>query len=170
MAAALLAACLLLAPSSWCADAREFRVSARGYGPVHIGMTVAEASAALGTPLEAPPPANGAPPCYYVAPRLSLVGVSFMVSRGEIARVDVDGPGIKTERGIGIDDSEERAREVYGPALEISPAKYGGEGDRYLTHWSEDRKSAVRFETYQGRITRFYAGRLPEVIYVEGCA
>jgi hypothetical protein len=56
------------------------------------------------------------------------------------------------------------------PSVEVTPHKYVAPDGNYLTVWSTNHKAAVRFETLQGKVTSFYAGRVPEVEYVEGCS
>ena len=115
-----------------------------------------------------PAEARESPECYY-ANVPALEGVSLMVYNGRIARVDVDALGVRTLSGVGIGDTEARVRRIYGASVETAPHKYGGVGDYYLTVRSADRRFAVRFETYQGAVTRFYAGAAGEIELVEGC-
>jgi hypothetical protein len=56
-----------------------------------------------------------------------------------------------------------------GAAVVIEPHLYSGSENHYLTLWSASRKSAVRFETEDGKVARFYVGLDPQVRAVEGC-
>jgi hypothetical protein len=78
-------------------------LSPTGLGPVHAGMSVADASQALGGPLDAPTD----PACSYVKSASAPDGVSFMIVDGAVARIDVESPDIATERGARIGDTEE---------------------------------------------------------------
>jgi len=51
-----------------------------------------------------------------------------------------------------------------------TPHRYVAPNGNCLTVWTADHKAAVRFATLQGKGTSFYAGRTPEVEYVEGCS
>ena len=99
----------------------RWRVTARGLGPVRVGMTVAEASAALGMPLSG---ADAAGECIYVRPSRELAGVMFMVVNGAIARVDVTAGDVATEEGVRVGDSNESVREFYAGRVTASPHKY----------------------------------------------
>jgi hypothetical protein len=151
------------------ASADEWRISTSGLGPAKIGMTVAEAAQALQRELVVDGEIDS-PRCYYVKPRPPIAGLAIMVSHERVVRFDVTEPGITTLSGLGVGDSEAHVIEVLGPSVEVTPHKYLAPEGNYLTVWSENRRFAVRFETHLGKVTSFYAGRLPEVRHVEGCA
>lgn len=152
------------------ASAADWRLSTAGYGPARFGMTLDEAARALGVELVV----DGAvdePLCYYTRPVPAIEGLMVMVSEGRVVRFDVDAPGVVTRSGLGVGDDEARVLEVLGSAsVEVTPHKYAAPDGNYLTIWSADRQAAVRFETLNGKVTTFYAGRVPEVTYVEGCS
>ena len=160
-------ALLLSAASS--ATASDWRVTTAGYGPAKIGMTVEQASQALGTRLVSDGPVDD-PECHYLRPEPAVKGLWFMISNDRVVRVEVNAPGIMTKSGLGVGQTEEYVKRALGPSVEVTPHKYVAPDGNYLTLWTSDRKSAVRFETYQGKVTSFYAGRVPEVEYVEGCS
>jgi hypothetical protein len=164
----LFLALALLAGSGAAAHADDWRITTAGYGPVKIGMSVAEASAALGAKLVSEGPVDE-PACHYMRPEPAVEGLWFMISDDHVVRVEVNAPGITTRSGLGVGDSEARVKELL-PSAEVTPHKYVAPDGNYLTVWSASRKAAVRFETLQGKVTSFYAGRVPEVEYVEGCS
>jgi hypothetical protein len=145
-------------------SAEAWRVSERGVGPVRVGMSVNEAEAALGAPLLRP---RSLADCAYVRPSQGPAGLSFMVVQGRIARIDVDSATVATTAGARVGDSEARVRALYGERLIVSPHKYV-EG-HYLTVTPRDTGHRVVFETDGQRVTRYRAGRLPEVKWVERC-
>jgi hypothetical protein len=159
---------LTLIASAGAARADDWRITTAGYGPVKIGMSVAEASAALGAKLVSEGPVDE-PTCHYMRTEPAVEGLWFMISDDHVVRVEVNAPGIATRSGLGVGDSEARVKELL-PAAEVTPHKYVAPDGNYLTVWTSDRKAAVRFETLQGKVTSFYAGRVPEVEYVEGCS
>jgi hypothetical protein len=161
-------AALLLSATAAAALADDWHITTAGYGPAKIGMSVAEASAALGTKLVSEGPVDE-PKCHYMRPEPAVEGLWFMISDDRVVRVEVTTPGIKTKSGLGVGDSEARVKELL-PSAKVTPHKYVAPDGSYLTVWSADRKFAVRFETLQGKVTSFYAGRVPEVEYVEGCS
>jgi hypothetical protein len=148
--------------------ADDWRITTAGYGPVKIGMSVDEASEALGAQLVSDGPVDN-PECHYMRPEPAVEGLWFMISNGRVVRVEVTAPGVVTKSGLGIEDSEDHVKELL-PSVEVTPHKYVAPDGNYLTVWARDRKAAVRFETLQGKVTSFYAGQMPQVEYVEGCS
>lgn len=148
----------------------ELRVTLYGIGPVRAGMSVAEASAALGAALGVPEGVD-ATACHYLRWSGSPDGVSVMVEHRRIARVDVRSGTIATEEGARVGDSDERIRRLYAGRVTASPHKYA-EG-QYLTVTpasSADGAFRLVFEIEAGRVTRYRSGKLPQVEYVEGCS
>ena len=109
LALALLAAASALAAAPAVAD--DWRVTTGGYGPAKIGMTVAEASAALGTKLVSEGPVDE-PTCHYMRPEPAVEGLWFMISDDHVVRVEVTTAGIKTRSGLGVGDSEARVKQL----------------------------------------------------------
>ena len=143
-------------------------VSPSGIGNVRTEMTLAQAGQELGTQLA--PPASGAEQCGYVQPVPGLDSVAFMVVSGRIARVDVMGRRFSTVEGARVGDTEARIDSLYRGRVEVQPHKYTD--GHYLVVRPMERGSAYRivFETDGNRVTRYRAGRLPEVGWVEGCS
>ncbi len=94
------------------------------------------------------------------------------VTNGRIARVSVwQSRQITTLSGAKIGDSEARIRSLY-PGIQVTPHTYVRQG-HYLTFVPKDagdRNYRVVFETDGQKVTRFHAGKLPEVEFVEGCS
>lgn len=148
--------------------ADNWRITTAGYGPVKIGMSVDEASEALGAKLVSEGPVDN-PECHYLRPEPAVEGLWFMISKDRVVRIEVTAPGIMTRSGLGVGDSEDHVKELL-PSADVTPHKYVAPDGNYLTVWSRDHKAAVRFETLQGKVTSFYAGQVPQVEYVEGCS
>lgn len=145
-------------------------ISTAGLGPVRIGMTLDQASSAIGFPLTGEPVPS--PDCYFVsAPELPET-VSFMLSDGTVARVDVADGSYATVSGAMVGDTEAEIMDLFGARIEVSPHAYTP-GGNYLTFVPVDPGDAgfrVVFETDGSVVTHIRSGRLPEVEYVEGCA
>ena len=134
-------------------------------GPVEIGATLAEALPLLA---EGTDPAALGDGCAYVTARGAPDGVRFMVEGGRIVRVDVTEGATATVEGARVGDSEQRILELY-PAARCMPHKYE-EGSFYLVApTAADTLSRYLFETDGAAVTRYRAGRFPQVEYVEGC-
>ncbi|MEW5931464.1 MAG: hypothetical protein AB1941_28690 [Gemmatimonadota bacterium] len=156
------------APDAPTSDTRAWTVGPRGAGPVQVGMPLAAAATALGATPDTAAARGG---CSYLRPAGGPGGVMVMVNEGQVARVDVDGATARTAEGAGVGDAEARVRELYAGRVTESPHKYTD--GRYLTVTPQTpADSAVRlvFETDGAKVTRFRAGRLPEVEWVEGCS
>lgn len=141
-----------------------------GLGQIQVGMTLAEA-VNMGLLNENP---NMKSNCDFVFPAVGAgipEGVSVMVVKGDIARIDVDTGSVTTEDGAKIGDTEDRLKSIYDGDLQIGPHKYI-EGGHYMTVMGDSASAgkAIVFETDGKRVTMFRAGRLPEVKWVEGCS
>lgn len=140
-----------------------------GLGQIQIGMTLDEA-VNMGLLNENP---NMKKACDFVYPAVGAGipdGVSVMVVKGTIARIDVDTGSVTTDEGAKIGDTEDRIKSLYGDDLKIEPHKYI-EGGHYMTVVGDSASAgkALLFETDGKRVTSFRGGRLPEVKWVEGC-
>lgn len=140
----------------------------RGVGPLRAGMTLAEASQALGSALVLPAQADTAA-CRYVQWRGGPPGVRVMVERGRVVRLDIDSAGVRTAAGAGVGDTEEQLQRLYPGRVAVAPHKY--EDGHYLTVTPNpaDSSFAIVFETTGGKVARYRVGLRPQVEYVEGC-
>ena len=122
------------------------KLDLRGLGPVRVGMTLAEATAAAGIPVVA---SADTAECTYATAQGGPEGVLFMLVDRQIARVDVRAPSAVTTRsGAGIGDTEAQVQALY-PPLEVAPNKYVP-GGHYLTFVPDDPADAdfrLIFET-----------------------
>jgi hypothetical protein len=148
----------------------ELALTEDGLGQVQVGMTLDEA-VSLGL-LSENPTMNAK--CDYVFPAVGAgipEGVSIMVVRGKIARIDVDTGAVTTEEGARIGDTEDRIKSIYGDDLHIQPHKYITGGHYMIVPGdSASAGKAIVFETDGQHVTMFRAGRQPEVQWVEGCS
>lgn len=139
----------------------------RNFGPVNVGATAEEAAKAIGSPLIGDISMKG---CGYARPRYGPGGVSFMMIDGRIARIDIDSCQLKTDTGVKIGTAEALVKRLYS-GIEVNEHAYVDNG-HYLTLVPEnaiDSNYRLLFETDGKKVTKFRAGRLPEVDLVEGC-
>jgi len=148
----------------------SWQATVQGIGPVKLGMTLTQAEQAMRRRLVSAWPEADTSECAYYTTEPKIDGLLFMTAQGRIVRYDVRGADMRTRSGIAVGDSVERVRAVYGDQLEVSPHRYSGPEESYLTLWSNDRKTAIRFETLKGKIERFHAGFAEQAQYVEGCS
>lgn len=140
-----------------------------GIGPIRVGATVAELEAALNTRLARRDSLHAQ--CDYLRAPEVIPGVWFMIIQGQVARLDIDSAGPATAEGVRIGDDSARVESVYGPRVAVTPHKYTD--GKYLTVTpaaAADSGYRIIFELNGGRVTRYRAGRLPEVGWVESCS
>ena len=140
-----------------------------GLGQIQIGMNLDDA-VSMGLLNENP---NMNANCDFVFPAVGAGipdGVSVMVVKGKVARIDVDTGAVTTDDGAKIGDSEDRIKSIYGDDLQVEPHKYNP-GWHYMTVLGDSTSAgkAIVFETDGKKVTMFRAGRLPEVKRPEGC-
>jgi hypothetical protein len=75
---------------------------------------------------------------------------------------------VKTAEGVGIGDSEQTINSAYKGQVVTQPAKYTS-GHRLIVTQKNGGNHRIVFETENGKVTQFAAGREPAVEYVEGC-
>jgi hypothetical protein len=144
-------------------------VSERAAGLLRIGMTVAEASRALGARLV---PVNAAGPgCDMAEPPGAPADFSVMLIADTLVRFDVLDTGTRTAEGVGVGSSEAAVFAAYPGRVTVEPHKYGGPEEHYLIVPARpDSAYAYVFETDGRKVTQWRAGRREEVAWVEGCA
>ena len=153
------------------------KLTAQGYGPLRIGMTVAQIEAAMGP--DADPEAVGGPDpasCDMFRPERAPDGLLVMVENGVLTSVWVSrNATVETDRALNVGDTAEEVKRVYGDAAVVEPHKYVEAPAEYITVWATaDRQGpAARGLTYEigadGRVESI-AGGGPSIQYVEGCA
>ena len=148
----------------------DLALSEEGLGQIQIGMNLDDA-VNMGL-LNENPTMNTR--CDFVFPAVGAgipEGVSVMVVKGKIARIDVDTGSVTTEDGVKIGDTEDRIKSIYGDEVKVEPHKYI-DGGHYMIVLGDSARAgkALMFETDGKRVTMFRAGRLPEVKWVEGCS
>jgi hypothetical protein len=147
----------------------DLALSEEGLGQIQIGMNLTDA-VNMGL-LNENPTMNTQ--CDFVFPAVGAGipdGVSVMVVKGKIARIDVDTGSVTTEDGAKIGDTEDHIKSIYGDEVKVEPHKYI-EGGHYMTVAGDSASAgkALVFETDGKRVTMFRGGRVPEVKWVEGC-
>ncbi|MBA3677329.1 MAG: hypothetical protein H0W74_08000 [Sphingosinicella sp.] len=155
-----------------------------GWGPLKIGMTLAEIGAALGPDAD-PGAVGGAEPsvCDQFRPARAPRGLLVMVEKGRLSRVSLinDSP-VRTDKGLGVGDGAGEVAGAYGAAAITSPHEYVGKPAAYMDAWvgggggsgsaSVTAPSArgIRYEIDgKGVVSAIHAGG-PSIQYVEGCS
>ena len=149
------------------AASTEWTATPNGVGAIRVGMSVEELRKVAGDV----PAANASAECSYVRPSAAPPGVLVMLSRGQVARIDIDSGGVASDAGIAVGDSAGRVISAYAGRVTATAHKYVP-GGQYVTVKSASPADSARrmvFETENGRVTRFRSGRIPEVEWVERC-
>jgi hypothetical protein len=147
----------------------DWKVTEFGIGPLRAGMTAREAVATLqGAGVSATPDSSKA--CHYL--RWSgPAAVAVMLDGGVVARVEVGNPDITTKEGAKISDAESQIQSLYPGRVTVQPHKYT-KGHYLVVTPAAATDSAYRivFETDGQKVTKYRAGKQPQVSYVEGCS
>ena len=150
-------------------------LAADGWGPLRIGMSLAEITAAAGE--DSDPRAVGGPDparCDEFRPTNAPEGILVMVENGVLTRISVSrNPNIRTSEGLRIGDPESSVLAAYGSRAKVDPHQYVDPPAKYITVWREPLSSAnprgIRYEIdSNGNIAHLRAGG-PSIEYVEGC-
>ncbi|MFL5606482.1 MAG: hypothetical protein ACJ8AD_08555 [Gemmatimonadaceae bacterium] len=154
-------------------DRRTWTVTEQGYGPIHAGMTLAEARSALGDTSSIPAPGDST--CDHVTPAFAAgaePAMLFMIEQGKIARVEVRDASVATAAGARVGDARSRIESLYPGRVRVEPHKYT-EGKYLIVPLGTGADSLFRlvFETDdKGKVITFRSGLYPQVQWVEGCS
>lgn len=150
------------------APSATWTVAPSGIGPIRVGMTIDDLRRVGG---DVTLPSGAGAECAYVRPSSVPRGVSVMLAKGSVARVDIDSTGVQSDAGISVGDSVARVNQAYSGRVTVTPHKYVQGGQYLAVQPSSPLDSAFRivFEAESGRVTRFRSGRVPEVPWVERC-
>jgi len=164
--------------------AESWVLTGEGIGPLRIGMTLAEITAAAG-PDSDPEGVGGPEPeaCDQFRPERAPEGVIVMVEQGRLTRISLDeGARVATDRGIRVGDPAGRVREAYGAALSESPHECVEAPAAYLTYWAGNVRAGeggyvedpaargIRYETDERQRVTVIHGGGTSIQYVEGCS
>jgi hypothetical protein len=144
-------------------DLRRWRMTRNGFGRLEVGLNRAKIERRTGRKLRF---SYNTGSCAIWGIR-GVRGLAIMTIRGRLARVDAYRGTWRTSTGIRIGDTEREIRERY-PRLRTEPHPYDPDG-QYLIVRGPNRR--VVFETNgDDEVTSFRGGRVPPVMYIEGCA
>lgn len=146
----------------------KFVVTDDGFGPVKIGMTLAQASKALGVRVTRDAGYDGNV-CYYASPKGGFKGIAFMMSGRRIVRIDIDSQDYATDKGAKIGDSETHIKRLYEGKYKVYHHSYVDDG-HYLKIETKGGKYGIIFETDGKSVGRYRVGLSEQVGYVEGCS
>lgn len=156
-------------------------LTAQGIGPVRIGMSLDELTAAWG-PDSQPEAVGGAEPetCDQFHPERAPDGVMIMTQQGKLTRISlIRDSQVKTKGGFGLGDTGLAVKQAFGGRVVAQPAKYEPAPAEDLFVWAHGGSTSyvqdpaargVRYEVdATGKITAIHAGD-PSIQLVEGCS
>lgn len=139
------------------------RITKNGLGPVEIGMTIDEASEALGFAVDEEMVLGGCGTA--TVSRRHKVWV--LTTNGTITRIYIDGRQLRTRKGIHNGSTVTQLRRRYGRLL----VRRSNEYTRLPQYHLRQGNRWIVFDTSRrGRVAEISVGRLPEVRYIEGCS
>src|SRR5258708_3687814 len=138
-------------------------VSFQGVGPVRFGMSLRQASAALGEHLPGRSPEDTSSkgrdcPFYYTTPKTAPESLSFMVEDDTIVRADITRCPYATMDGFHIGSAACDIRQRSGDRLELGTS-LGGNDLLLLRSRDPERRFLIVFEMTAGRVSSYRAGR-----------
>ena len=157
-------------------------ITSQGWGPLKIGTTLDEVTAAAGADSD-PNSVGGADPeaCDQFRPANAPEGVLVMIESGMLTRISlIEMSDIKTDKGLGIGDTADAVKTAYGAAATATPHKYQDKPAEYITAWDGGPRTepyvqdeAARGLVYEidgtGKVGAVHAGG-PSIQLVEGCS
>jgi hypothetical protein len=154
-------------------DLASSQVTLNGLGPLLIGMTVPEASAAVGVPIDVSEISDV--DCEYGTPAGAPEGLALMFLSGRLARIDVGSPAtIATRSGVRVGSTETDVQRAYPGQIAVEPHPYDFDGTlHYLVFTPRNPGDADRlliFETDGNAVTSYRAGAREAVELVDGCS
>jgi hypothetical protein len=168
-----LAACQYDPPSQGARASSVPALEVTGYGPMHIGMTLAEARQVSGQPLNAEalePNEPGA--CSEQEYRTTDGDTLYLMFEGDkITRISASDRAThtRTAQNVGVGSTDAEVRAAYQNVVEQG-AHYSPPPAHNLIVWTVPDQSGLLFEVNErGVVTSVHAGG-PSILYMEGCA
>jgi tetratricopeptide (TPR) repeat protein len=146
----------------------ESRLRTNGIGPVSVGMTINQAEQASKYKFKETLRSGK---CIQYELQEGPKGLWFLANQGQIATVLVGNKQVATLRGVRIGDPEARVKELYRGQLQFAKDHPGSHHLIFIPKDAADRNYRLIFTiNSQGKVGGYRAGRLPEVMWQEGCS
>jgi len=108
--------------------------------------------------------------CGYIAGTAGTrLHANVMLSNDTVVRFDVLDSAIATAEGARVGDAEGRVQQLYQGHIVQRPHKYVAGGHYLVVSPAGATNERIVFETDGKAVTKYRAGREPEVENVEGC-
>jgi hypothetical protein len=151
-----------------CTDPRnplwDLRLGHDHLGPLQVGMTVEQATEALG---EAVVPKETGSACALYRPISAPTSIEFRVDDGRIVVIQAD--RVASQAGVAVGDPEGAIREAYTEETIVDVSHPAGRRE-VVVRPTPDSAHATVFDIEAGTVARMRSGTHPEVEpYLEGC-
>jgi hypothetical protein len=140
-------------------------ITDRGWGAVHVGMSVRELRA---EGFHLAEQFTDADDCAYLQSS-KTPDLRVMVEGGRVVRVETEQASISTDRGVRVGHTLAQVRREYPDRIVERRHQYADDGS-YLIIYTTDRRRALLLEVINGKVVGIRGGVLPAVEYVEGCS
>ncbi|MCB1139896.1 MAG: hypothetical protein KDK23_14135 [Leptospiraceae bacterium] len=155
---------------------KDWKIWIGGWGKLKIGMKLAEVTDLLSFSLDSQTDPEPGQECFVLVPADAPASYSFMfIGHGEaaiLARIYISATRTQTISGISVGSPDSAVRRAYGAKLHEEPHKYvdGWKELIYTPVDDQDKHLRLVFTTDGESVKKISVGRLPEVLYVEGCS
>ncbi|MGI8807001.1 MAG: hypothetical protein ACR2KK_04010 [Acidimicrobiales bacterium] len=152
------------------------RLEVNGIGPIVVGMTLDEASAAHGKPVAFDPRTVAAPGwkrgCAHAIAEGGPEGLRFMVVDGRIVRIEAQRGPVATPEGMTTGSPVPDVLAAYAGRIRVELHPYSRTGGQYLIvdETLSGTPMSILFETDGSRVTQFRSGLTGAVMAPEGCS
>lgn len=152
-----------------------FTLDFDGYGPVRIGMPIAEAERVTGRPFTHAEYTDRHELCdlLWIEGDPAYADMLFMQESGVITRVSVSRreeriPAVETAQGVGLNDDADAVRAAFGSRIQREVAPYVGPPSYDLYVWRSPERGMRFAIDEQGRVKDIYVGA-QSIQYMEDC-
>jgi hypothetical protein len=171
---AMLAALLAGPLPAWAhpAPLSSWQAGVDAVGPIHLGMTLEQASQAAGLALSEQPRRGDVvawQACHYawlVQDQELRLDLGLTLENGVVTRIDVATPEVATRSGVRVGDAESSVFQRYAGRVQVPAAEAGQ--PRYLVAYPQQPRQLI-FRSEDGRVSAYSVGRPPSVQHSEAC-
>ncbi len=168
-----LAACQYDPPSQGARDDSVPPLTVEGYGPMRIGMTLAEARQVSGLPLNNEPLDTETPGACVEEQYATTDGdqLWLMFEGDKLVRItaSTEASHTRTAQNVGVGSTDAEVRTAYQGLIEQG-SHYNAPPAHNLIAWTVPEQSGMLFEVdANNRVTAVHAGGA-QIQYMEGCA
>lgn len=142
----------------------EMKLTFNAIGPIKIGMSIKEASAAFGKTLEYKETIEG---CGWIGTPSLPKGIELKVVGGKVVMINVRNKDVMTGEGAHVGLTEKEIKDLFPGQVKVTNHEYLD--GHYLQVKPKNSKYGYVFETEQSKVMSIRAGQIEDIFFVEGC-